>query len=46
MKTALRQGGADDLNIYSANIGRRPARLGDVPVKLRVAAPKMTAWSS
>ena len=42
-KTALRQGTADDLNIYTRQPRRRPARLGDVPVELRSDAELTTA---
>ncbi len=38
LKTALRQGTADDLNIYTAQHRRRPPRLGDLPVQLRQQA--------
>ena len=34
-KNALRKGGAGDLNLYTREHRRRPARLGDVPVGLR-----------
>ena len=46
MKTALRQGTADDLNLYTAQHRPGPARLGDVPVELRVASRRTTASSS
>ena len=43
MKNALRQGTADDLNIYTSNPGGGLLGLGDLPVRLRVAGRRWTA---
>ena len=44
-KTALRKGGAGDAQHLHRQPGRRPPRLGDLPVATTRATPRWTAWS-